>query len=489
VAESPGIGRPRRPLRLRGEVKRLERVVPWVLGSVGALVAGWAAVRMPLLAAAGAVMLAVGLALFLSLRASFLVFLVLVPFSSATALPGHPELSLTKLALVILLTSWARERLSGTLAPTPKGAWGALLAVFVGTCVLSLTASVDLLRSVIALGRLLMFCGLAAAVADILRSADLLRRARSVILITAVPVAAFGIYQFVSGKTVLGLGVHPDLGHMVWWQGLTQASSVFDHPNVFATYLLVYIALAGAAFLTQRKAWALPLLALLMAAMLASLSRSGWIGLLATGAVLMLSRKRVLKIVPVAVAAALLLFAVLPEETQKGVLDRFTPRMDKSARARVLAYRSAMRMIARHPVVGVGLGNFPTIFLDYKMPLARFPKNFMPGATGMEAHNTFISIWAETGPLGLVSFCALIAVALLHYGRICRRKPEMLGWAAAFVGVAVQSFFNNQHYEKMLWLLMGVALALSGATTRAIPAHPPTEVRESADSAPAPSQS
>jgi O-antigen ligase len=472
------------PVASRGGAALERDALPWVLGAAGALLAGWAAVRMPLLAAAGAVMLTVGLLLLLSLRASFVVFLILTPFSSATALPGHPEFSLTKLALVVFLTSWAKDRLLGTLSPTPKGAWGALLAVFLAACLLSLTASVDLLRSVIALGRLLMFCLLAVAVADVLRSPGFLRQARSVILVTALPVAAFGIYQFVSGRTVLGLGVHPDLGHMVWWQGLTQASSVFDHPNVFATYLLVYMALAGAAFLTQRKAWGLPLLALLMAAMLASLSRSGWIGLLATASVLMLSRKRILKIVPVVAAAALVLFAVLPEDTREGVLDRFTPRMDKSARARVLAYRSAMRMIARHPAVGVGLGNFPTVFLDYKMPLARFPKNFMPGATGMEAHNTFISVWAETGPLGLVSFCALIAVALLHYARVCRRRPEMLGWAAAFVGVAVQSFFNNQQYEKMLWLLMGVALALSSLTTGSIQTHAPIETPENADTRP-----
>jgi O-antigen ligase len=419
---------------------------------------------MPLLATAGAIALSVGIALLLSLQTSFLVFLAMIPFSSATALPGHPEISLTKLALVVFLAAWAKDRLRGSIVHTQKGVWAVLLGVFVSACVLSLTNSPDVPRSLVALGRLMIFCFMAIAAADMVRDEHLLHRSKAVLLATGIPIAGFGVYQFVAGRTVLGLGVHPDLGHMVWWQGLTQASSVFDHPNVFATYLLVYMALAGAAFLTERKRWGLVLLAVFMAAMLASLSRSGWIGLLATGVVLMLSRRRILRIVPVVAAAALLLFLVLPEETQEGVADRFTPRMDKSARARVLAYQSALRMIARHPVVGVGLGSFPALFLDYKMPLARFPKNFMPGATGMEAHNTFISVWAETGPLGLLSFCGLIAVALVRYARVCRERPEMLGWAAAFVGVTVQSFFNNQQYEKMLWLLMGVALGLSGST-------------------------
>jgi O-antigen ligase len=443
--------------------RRLSALLPPLLVASGALLAAFAAVRAPLLATAAALMLAAGIALFLSVRASFFVFLFLVPFSSATALPGHPDVSLTKLALLGFLASWGKEKLRGALPSVPKGAWGACLAVFAGACVLSLSAATDLVRGLTALARLLTFCLMAVAAADVVREAGVLRRARTVLLGAGVPIAAFGIYQFVSGRTMLGLGVHPDLGHMVWWHGLTQASAVFDHPNVFATYLLVYMGLAGSAFLAERRRWGLVLLAFFFAAMLASLSRSGWIGLIATGLTLVLSRRRILIIVPAVAAAVLLLFAVLPEDTQEGVRERFTPRMDKSARARVLAYRSAMEMISRHPLVGVGLGNFPTVFLDYKMPLARYPKNFMPGATGMEAHNTFISIVAETGPIGLLAFLGLVGVALARYARVCRVRPELLGWAAAFVGVVVQSFFNNQQYEKLLWLLMGVALALSGS--------------------------
>ncbi len=469
MAGSPGASGSLRTPRLGGEPKWLGRAVPLLLCASGALVAGFAAVRAPLLAAAAALMLTVAVALFLNVRASFFVFLFLVPLSSATALPGHPDVSLTKLALLGFLASWGKDRLRGALPPVSKGAWVVILVVFTGACILSLSAAADLVRGLTALARLLAFCLMALAVADVVQVETVLRRARGWLLGTGVPIAAFGIYQFVSGKTLWGLGVHPDLGHMVWWHGLTQASAVFDHPNVFATYLLAYTGLAGSAFLTERRRWGLVLLSLFFAAMVASLSRSGWIGLVATGLTLVVSRRRILVIVPAVAAAALLLFAVLPKETQEGVEERFTPRMDKSARARVLAYQSALKMIGRHPAVGVGLGNFPTIFLDYKMPLARFPKNFMPGATGMEAHNTFVSIWAETGPLGLLSFCGLIAVALVHYVRVCRKRPEMLGWTAAFVGVVVQSFFNNQQYEKLLWLLMGVALALSSSTSSPAP--------------------
>ena len=56
-----------------------------------------------------------------------------------------------------------------------------------------------------------------------------------------------------------------------------------------------------------------------------------------------------------------------------------------------------------HPVLGVGVGNYPIAYARYSLPKWRM-------ALG-HAHNYYLNIAAETGLLGLLAYCMLWATA------------------------------------------------------------------------------
>lgn len=68
-----------------------------------------------------------------------------------------------------------------------------------------------------------------------------------------------------------------------------------------------------------------------------------------------------------------------------------------SNKGRVEIWRDTLISIKKHPILGVGIGNFTTVI----------GKNISAAKKGASAHNLFLDIFAETGILGLAAFLAI----------------------------------------------------------------------------------
>jgi len=80
-----------------------------------------------------------------------------------------------------------------------------------------------------------------------------------------------------------------------------------------------------------------------------------------------------------------------------------------SAEQRFAVLKTAARIIADHPVLGIGLGAYHNANADYSPDL------------GMkDTHNTYMNVAAETGVPGLILFLALVGSVLLS-ARAARR--------------------------------------------------------------------
>ena len=66
-------------------------------------------------------------------------------------------------------------------------------------------------------------------------------------------------------------------------------------------------------------------------------------------------------------------------------------------------WREAVELLARYPVAGIGVGA-------------------LASRIGAVAHNTFISVAAETGVIGFVLFVSVLAVALAQVARLPMKK-------------------------------------------------------------------
>jgi O-antigen ligase len=82
--------------------------------------------------------------------------------------------------------------------------------------------------------------------------------------------------------------------------------------------------------------------------------------------------------------------------------DVYSQGMRASLEERQPIWRATLNMIKAHPLKGVGLGTFVLFLPAYKQPY------FSSEQFIRHAWNEFLELWAELGPLGLITFIALL---------------------------------------------------------------------------------
>jgi O-antigen ligase len=130
----------------------------------------------------------------------------------------------------------------------------------------------------------------------------------------------------------------------------------------------------------------------------------------------------------------------------------------------------ASRVAAGHPLIGVGVGNFPSVEATYAAGRVNLPQVHEIVDQRPPVHNTYLELVAELGVVGLLAFGAVVvgsltlgARALRTFVRYGERELEMLarGVIVAIVSLLTAFVFLSGEYEKSLWLLLGLSAALS----------------------------
>jgi O-antigen ligase len=215
---------------------------------------------------------------------------------------------------------------------------------------------------------------------------------------------------------------------------LRRSHATLDDPNALASYLVLGTGLASgvawSATTWRQFAGAAVVAALTVTALVTTVSRAGWVGLMAAvivctamlpgtlvdhGSVVRRLR-RVARGIGLAVMAAGLLWTMadlaLPDRTTSvpvetpwdAAVQTVDPRepLDTVLKGRLHLWRAGLDLAEDHWLLGAGLGNYPRFLSSY--PGSRGPEN---------AHNYFIQVLAEAGTIGLAGLLLLlIAMAL-----------------------------------------------------------------------------
>lgn len=232
--------------------------------------------------------------------------------------------------------------------------------------------------------------------------------------------------------------------------------------NEFAVMSLVVLPIGYYLMIEARSRWqriyCLGCGFLTLVAMLIGASRGGFIGL---GAALLFmvwqSKRRIRNLVFVVVPVALaLLFLPIPAMQR---LANPTWLDTQNTESRLASWEGGKRMIASHPVFGVGLGNYKPLLRQY-VPEA--PLEII-------AHNTYVEIGAELGLPALLVFVALLfstyrSLANVHR-EAARAKIRLLEFASlgirgGLVGYSVSACFVSVEYERLLWLMIFLSACL-----------------------------
>ena len=149
------------------------------------------------------------------------------------------------------------------------------------------------------------------------------------------------------------------------------------------------------------------------------------------------------------------LFQLVPSSNEQVV--------DSSFRGRLSENTVAVRMFRDNPILGVGLGNYPTYYQEYSRNLGidnrREPRS---------PASLYLELLSEQGVVGTLIFAALmyyIFAGLIRARRhfvLAGLRDESYITAAIFTGLAAylfESIFKNSAYSNVFWILVGVALA------------------------------
>ena len=129
----------------------------------------------------------------------------------------------------------------------------------------------------------------------------------------------------------------------------------------------------------------------------------------------------------------------------------------------------ASQVAREHPVLGVGIGNFPVVEPSYASRTTNLSQVDYVVNAPQVVHNSYLELLAELGVVGLACFLTLVTAALSLCWRAVRAfkrsgdaELELIarGLLVGLGGMLVASFFLSAEYEKQLWLLVGLCAAL-----------------------------
>jgi O-antigen ligase len=243
-------------------------------------------------------------------------------------------------------------------------------------------------------------------------------------------------------------------------QSVYRPNALTGDPNHLGIMLLVPLLALTPVYLRNRSPWLAALLAFLLVVELATLSRSGLVGLLVGFLVLLAHYRGELLsraiVVPIAVVAAFVAWIVA--RRADFFLEVIRSRIstgDTSTSAHFDVYGFIPDVLSSHPLFGLGLNNFSVYY------------EFATGKDNWGPHSFYVALLVETGLVGTLLFGAFL-VWLFRRLRDARPFEPQLAWGltAALAGTMAANLFYLTMQFYYFYVLAIFALALPVVAAR-----------------------
>jgi probable O-glycosylation ligase (exosortase A-associated) len=296
-------------------------------------------------------------------------------------------------------------------------------------------------------------------IAALVTTRDRLRRFGWALVIYSIPLALTALVHFRSGVFVTSSRAAV--------QRIGGISNLTGNPNDLALTLNLLIPIAGALFFTSRnllaRAVAAGAVLLSLPAVIVTFSRAGFLTLCGIGVASLTCFVRRRAALPV-VALLVVTGSVLPF-LPAGYLDRLNSITDiesdrtGSAQGRWSDYQLSLQLVARNPVLGVGMGQ-DILALD----------QIRHRPTWRSVHNAYLEYAVDLGLPGLLLFLALLISSVKGARRVedqAARAPALRdlsilasGVRIALLAFAVGAFFHPIAYQFYFFCIAGLAVAV-----------------------------
>lgn len=220
---------------------------------------------------------------------------------------------------------------------------------------------------------------------------------------TCVMVSAFGIVQYF---TKIGL----DKKFIYYGKGLSvdfRITSTMDNPNSLGAFLILVvfplIALTIYEETRSKKLLYGGLTLIILSNIVLSMSRNTWLGLL-IGLVIIIIIYNWKGIILLILGGGVSL--IIPQVRHR--IKDFSSILEDP---RIKMWKIAVRMIKDHPILGVGNGNYTTLYGDY---IKKYPELKYGIYTEFPSHNSYLKIQSELGIPGISVFILMLLSVLIR---------------------------------------------------------------------------
>ena len=169
-------------------------------------------------------------------------------------------------------------------------------------------------------------------------------------------------------------------------------------------------------------------------------------------------------------AVAVVVFVLVAPPSSVGRLGSFT---SGGGTGRLDLWKVATQVIGNHPIAGVGAGNFPVVEPRYAASAGNLARVDLVLDDSKVVHNAYLNILTDLGFVGFLAFLGLVVGIIYSTVRSVRRfeangdrEAGLLGRAVLIgtLGMLGAFIFLSAQYEKQLWLVLGLAAALSSSS-------------------------
>jgi putative inorganic carbon (HCO3(-)) transporter len=373
----------------------------------------------------------------------FTVVVYLRPYELIDALSGFRSMAFWIAVCTLAVFFPTQVSLEGNLTARPREINLVLLLLLTG--LLSIPLGQDPSRSWSAFVEFLKVVLMFIVIVNAVRTERRLKALILFALAVSCVLSVAGINDYLAGNLAL--------------QGRRIAGAIkglFDNPNDLALHFVTMIPLAVALMLGTRKTLAKLLYGvcalLMVAGIVVTFSRGGFLGLITASLVLLwkISRRNRLTVCVLVALFTLPLLVALVSSSHGG---RLSTASDDSAIARKDDLKRSIVVSIRHPLLGLGMDNY-----------------ILYSNTGHATHNAYTQVSSEMGLAALAAYVLFIVAPFKGLRRIERetsraaRRPRFyylaVGLQASLIGYMVNSFFASVAYVWYIYYLVGYAACL-----------------------------
>ena len=302
---------------------------------------------------------------------------------------------------------------------------------------------------------------------------DSLRRLYWSLMVAVGSVAFASLYmlrEYVKGSAVYGGQYRPG------W--------VVGDPNYFTVAALVCLPIAFELFLISRRRWekfyCIGCLLLVLVAITLGASRGGFLGMALDLSYLVFRSRRGMRnaFIILLVAIPFVLFA--PNSPLSRIVHP-RPGDTQSVEKHFLGWQAGFNMVKAHPFMGVGLGNYKSVVVQYDT-------SGLIASDPHVAHDSYLEVVAEMGIPALVVYLMFLGSTFLSLERTRKRAlvkgySELaslaLGMQASLLGVWVAIFFVSGQYTKLFWFISAITMCMPAlmAERKVLDKNPPMSER------------